>query len=464
MADIDLPVRGMTCRACEVRVRAALRRVPGVAEARVSSTRGRARVRTTGRVPRRLLVQAVAGAGYEVGEDTRAWLSRDSRVWADVAVAAVVLVGLVAVAHATGWTDPARLGGTLGTGGLLLVVGLGVTAGFSTCMALVGGIVLGVAARGAQQRPDAPLARRLRPHLLFGAGRVAGFAAGGALLGVLGSAVRLSGGAVALVTLVVSAAMVALGLQLTAVSPRLTTLVPALPAGLASRLGLDGDAPAGRRLGPDARAALLGATTFLLPCGITQVVQLYAVSTADPLRAALVMTAFACGTAPGLLGLAGLTAAARGALAPRVLRVAGVAVLAFAAVNVAGAVTVLAPGLVAPAAATAGAASAPLAPLEDGVQVVRTVQDGAGYAPAVATVRVGVPVRWEVDSVTPGCASALYAPDLGLSTVLLEPGVNVFEFTPQETGRLHYSCAMGMYRGVVDVVAAPAGVSGGPEA
>lgn len=458
MAELDLPVRGMTCRACEVRVRAALRRVPGVAEARVSSARGRARVRTTERVPHRLLVQAVADAGYEVGEDTRAWLSRDRRVWADVGVAAVVLVGLVALAHANGWTDPARLGGTLGTSGLLLVVGLGVTAGFSTCMALVGGIVLGVAARGAQQRPDAPLARRLRPHLLFGAGRVAGFAAGGALLGLLGGAVRLSGGAVALVTLVVSAAMVALGLQLTAVSPRLTTLVPALPSGVASRLGLDADpaSAGGRRLGPDVRATVLGAATFLLPCGVTQVVQLYAVSTADPLQAALVMTAFAAGTAPGLLGLAGLTAAARGALAPRVLRVAGVAVLAFAAANVAGAVTVLAPGLVAPAAATTDAAPESLAPLEDGVQVVRTVQDGAGYAPATVTVRAGVPVRWEVDSVAPGCASALHAPDMGLATVLLEPGVNVFEFTPRETGRLHYSCAMGMYRGVVDVVAAPA--------
>ena len=45
---------------------------------------------------------------------------------------------------------------------------------------------------------------------------------------------------------------------------------------------------------------------------------------------------------------------------------------------------------------------------------------------------------------------------MGIATVLLEPGVNVFEFTPQETGRLHYSCAMGMYRGVVDVVAARA--------
>ena len=43
----------------------------------------------------------------------------------------------------------------------------------------------------------------------------------------------------------------------------------------------------------------------------------------------------------------------------------------------------------------------------------------------------------------------------GIST-LLDSGVNVFTFTPTEPGTIRYSCAMGMYTGVIHVVPAPA--------
>ena len=51
------------------------------------------------------------------------------------------------------------------------------------------------------------------------------------------------------------------------------------------------------------RTALVGAATFFLPCGFTQAVQIYAISTANPLTAGLVMATFAVGTTPGLLAL-----------------------------------------------------------------------------------------------------------------------------------------------------------------
>lgn len=450
MAELDLQVRGMTCRACEVRVGKALRAVPGVGRVKVSAGQGRARVSTTARVPRAMLEAAVTQAGYEVGDHDRAWLSRDRRVWRDVGIAVAGVLVVVVVARALGLDDlTGRLGDPAATGSLALVALLGVTAGVSTCMALVGGLVLAVSARHAERHPEASRARRMRPHLAFNAGRVLGFVVGGAALGVIGSAVRLSGGTLALLTVVVSLAMVAVGLQLTKVSPRLAHLSPALPAGLATRLGLDRRGAAGYS---DVRSGLLGAATFLLPCGFTQVVQLYALSTGDALQAGLVMGVFALGTVPGLLGIGGLTSAVRGAAAPRFFRFAGVAVLAFAVVNVSGALTVLAPGLLdggAPAATTVSANVT----REGDVQVLRTTQEANGYAPAAATVEAGTEVRWEIDSVAAGCASALYAPAMGLGTVLLQPGVNVVTFTPTEPGRLHYSCAMGMYTGYVDVIA-----------
>ncbi|HWS58626.1 MAG TPA: sulfite exporter TauE/SafE family protein [Actinotalea sp.] len=457
MPVIELPVQGMTCRACEVRVTRALRDVPGVERVNVSARTGTARVHTGGPVPRADLARAVASAGYAVGRDERAWFSRDPAVWRDVALAVGLLAVLGLALQASGLTGLAdRVGGLTATGSLGVVALLGVAAGLSTCMALVGGLVLAVSARHAETHPQATAAQRLRPHLAFNLGRIVGFGVLGALVGALGSAFTLSGQALAAAMVGLALVMGAVGVRLTQLSPRLSALgTLALPARLSATLGLD------RPDGPytDRRAALLGAGTFLLPCGFTQAVQVYALSTGSPLRAGLIMSLFALGTAPGLLAIGGVTAAARGAAAERVLRFAGVAVLAFAAVNLGGAVTVLAPGtFTVDQARTAGGGTgvSDNVTLEGDGQVLRTTQVATGYRPADAVVVVGREVRWEIDSVAVSCAASITAPDLGIEQVLLAPGVNVLTFTPTTTGTLHYSCAMGMYGGTITVVEEPA--------
>ncbi|WP_225753553.1 sulfite exporter TauE/SafE family protein [Actinotalea sp. Marseille-Q4924] len=464
-ATVELPVQGMTCTACERRIAKALTKVHGVSDARVSVRRGRATVRTTGRVPRSALVRAVRAAGYEVGEDASAWFSRDRTVWRDLAVAVAVLVVLGLALEASGLTGLAdRVGGLASSGSLALVVVLGLAAGFSTCMALVGGLVLAVSARHAEQHPGGSTRQRMRPHVAFNLGRVAGFAVLGGLTGALGSALSLSGHMVAVLMVAVSVVMVGLGVRLTGLSPRLSrSTAVTLPTGLSQGLGLESTGSSYS----DRRAALLGAGTFLLPCGFTQAVQVYALSTGDPLQASAIMTLFAVGTMPGLLGVGGLAALARGASATRFFRFAGVAVLAFAAVNVSGALGILAPGLVAPATAASGGAgsgSSAAGPgavsenvtLTEDLQTVRTTQVAAGYEPYEAVVVAGVPIRWEIDSVAVSCAASLWAPDLGIEPQVLRPGVNVVELVLDEPGTYAYSCGMGMYWGAITVVEAEA--------
>ena len=375
----------------------------------------------------------------------------------------LVVLGLaLEVSGLTGLAD--RVGGLASSGSLALVVVLGLAAGFSTCMALVGGLVLAVSARHAEQHPGGSARQRMRPHVAFNVGRVAGFAVLGGLTGALGSALSLSGHMVAVLMVAVSVVMVGLGVRLTGLSPRLSrSTAVTLPTGLSQGLGLESTGNSYS----DRRAALLGAGTFLLPCGFTQAVQVYALSTGDPLQASAIMTLFAVGTMPGLLGVGGLAALARGAFATRFFRFAGVAVLAFAAVNVSGALGILAPGLVAPATAAGSSAAAPGAvsdnvTLTEGLQTVRTTQVAAGYEPYEAVVVAGVPIRWEIDSVAVSCAASLWAPDLGIEPQVLRPGVNVVELQLDEPGTYAYSCGMGMYRGAITVVE-PA-VGGSPAA
>lgn len=457
-------VQGMTCRACELRIQKGVAKLPGVTGVVASARRGTVRITSATVVDRKLLARTLTKVGYQLG-GRRAWLSHDPQLWRDVALSVVAVAALIEVARLTGLT---RLAGSIGTpsaaGGMLLAALLGVAAGFSTCMAMVGGLVLAVSARHQALQDDSSRGGRFRPHIVFNAGRVVGFTLLGALTGLVGTVLTLSGTALAIAMLVAAAVMTLVGLQLTAVSPRLAGLSPTLPAWLTARTrrtasGDKSDAPvpdAGSQSGRDLRTAGLGAVSFFLPCGFTQAVQLYALSTGSPLRAGAIMGAFALGTTPGLLSIGGVSLAARQRSRERLFRLAGVAVLAFAIINVSGALRVLVPGL------GAGGASVPSAisknvTLADGVQVLAVTQGTDGYVPQQSVVYAGIPVRWEIRSTALTCAAWLVAPEMGVpANTVLEPGKTAtFEFTPTSAGTLNYRCGMGMYAASVRVIPEP---------
>ena len=87
------------------------------------------------------------------------------------------------------------------------------------------------------------------------------------------------------------------------------------------------------------RAAALGAATFFLPCGFTQVVQLLALSSGNPVTGGALMALFAVGTTPGLFAVGMARASARESATRRPLRVIGVVVIAFAVVTGMGGLT-----------------------------------------------------------------------------------------------------------------------------
>jgi sulfite exporter TauE/SafE len=260
---------------------------------------------------------------------------------------------------------------------------------------------------------------------------------------------------VALLMVVVAVVMTILGIRLTGLSPRIAAWSPTLPAGLGRRLGVDEGSVTRYS---DSRAAALGAATFFLPCGFTQAVQVFALSTGSPLYAGAIMAVFAIGTAPGLLALGGLPAILPARRRPVMLRLIGVVVIGFAFVNATAGLRLagFSPA-VGPADATA---PRPTVSMEDGVQVLRTFQVGTGYLPADTSLYAGVPTRWIVESLDQNsCAVFLQVPSLGLA-VTLEKGENTIELPPLPAGRVPYSCSMGMYGGQLTVVEAPKGGSG----
>lgn len=454
-----VPVEGMTCRTCERRIERHVGRIPAVEGVSASASRARVEVTSAGPLAAAALAEAIEAAGYRIGRTP--WLVRDPRTWLAAAGGLALVVVIAAVAELTGLTSIASGAGNIGEGGLVVAGLLGLAAGVSTCMALTGGLVLALSSAFAVSRPAAAetsIALRLRPTVVFLGGRIGGFAVLGALLGVVGSAVVLPAMVVAALMIVVAVVMTILGVRLTGLSPRIAAWSPTLPAGLGRRLGLDeGDVTRYS----DSRAVALGAATFFLPCGFTQAVQVYALSTGSPVFAGVIMAVFALGTAPGLLALGGLPALLPARVRPAVLRLVGVVVIGFAAVNATAGLRLV--GVAPIAGPGEAAAAAPVVEISDGVQVLRTFQLANGYQPANASLYAGRPTRWIVESLDQNsCAVFLQVPSLGLA-VTLHAGENTIDLPALEPGRVAYSCSMGMYGGQLTVVAPPSGaVPGAP--
>ncbi|HEY5434274.1 MAG TPA: sulfite exporter TauE/SafE family protein, partial [Candidatus Limnocylindrales bacterium] len=329
---------------------------------------------------------------------------------------------------------------------------LGLAAGVSTCMALVGGLVLGLSAAFASGRPDLSGAAAMRPAAVFVGGRIAGYALFGAVLGAIGASVTMPPMLTAVLMITVAVVMLLLGTRLTGLSPRLAGWSPTLPMGLGGKLGL---ADGGAGAYSDRRAAMLGAASFFLPCGFTQAIQIYALSTGSPLFAAALLGVFAIGTAPGLLALAGLPIVVPSRAKPTLLRLVGVVVIGFALLN--GSAGLRLSGFSIPSlVSSANAAPLPGTLGADGVQNITTYQDATGYSPGNIVIYAGYPTRWTVQSSnTSTCAASLWAPDVNIRA-RLQMGDNTFELPALKAGTLNYTCAMGMYSAKITVVDRPA--------
>ncbi len=438
-------ISGMHCRSCELLTEGELSKVPGVIKAHVNSRTGKAEVLYEEQVPEQAaLEKAVQNAGYAIGEGKRPWVSRDIGAWTEVlfVVSGVLIVFLIA--KSLGLFE-VSLGSSEKLSRLPFVLLVGVVAGFSTCMAIIGGMVLAVSARFSERHPEASVRQKFLPHLSFNVGRIGGFAFLGAVLGWLGSVFQLASWMVGGLTLLVALVMLLMGIQLLELFPRLSMWKLMLPKGIAKALGIQSHS---QKEYSHSRAMLLGGMTFFLPCGFTQLTQLFVVTQGSPLIGALTMGTFALGTAPGLLGIGGVAAAAKGWFRRFFFKAAGVVVIALGIFNLGNGVALLSLGSDQknPSDGTANVAGSKEA------QVVRVTQKSDGYFPNQITVKKGQPVKLIVDSEESySCAASLVIPKAGIRKVL-KPGENVFEFTPNQAGQIPFSCSMGMYRGVIEVV------------
>jgi len=207
---------------------------------------------------------------------------------------------------------------------------IGIIASLSSCMAVVGGLLLSMSASFAKD------GNSVKPQLMFHIGRIISFFVLGGVIGAIGSVFQLNGIGMFVLSFVIAVVMLILGINLLDVFPSAKRFQPGMPKFLSKQtMGIS-------KLNHTLTPLFVGIVTFFLPCGFTQAMQIYTLSTANFMEGGLIMLSFALGTLP-VLALISFSSLSIGK-SPKAgifFKVAGLVVILFAIFNLINALVVI---------------------------------------------------------------------------------------------------------------------------
>lgn len=328
-------VNGMHCSACVLMTESELKDLPNVTNA-VSSLKKNS-VEVTGDFGEKSqeqvatdLSQALKKHGYTLSVEKQT----QSKNWSDFKIAvpiALAFIALFVILQKIGLLN------LVGSGKVTYSTAfvIGIIASLSTCMAVVGGLVLSMSATFAKEGD------KVKPQLMFHVGRIVSFFVLGGVIGMLGSAFTLNTSGTFTLSLVIGIVMLILGVNLLDVFPWAKKLQPSMPKFLSKHaLGVS-------KFNHTFTPLLMGIVTFFLPCGFTQSMQIYSLSTGSFMAGGLTMLAFALGTLP-ILALISFSSFSiqKSAWSGMFFKSAGLIVIAFALFNLINSLVVI--GLISP--------------------------------------------------------------------------------------------------------------------
>lgn len=280
-------VNGMHCKACSLLIEQTFAELPNVESAHVSLATNQ--VSVTGEfsgTPEEVaeeLTKLIQSHGYTLSVDKQIPVAG----WGDFVYAipvALVIIAAFLMLQKAGLTS--LITGSSVSYGTAFVIGL--IASVSSCLAIVGGLVLSLSASSAKEGGT------WRSQALFHIGRLGGFFILGGAVGLLGSSLHLGLTANIVLSVIVALVMLILGINLLDVFHFARRLQFTLPTRFSKHV------VSGSKRDHYLAPALVGIGTFFLPCGFTQSMQLYALSTGSFMQGALTMLVFALGTLPVL--------------------------------------------------------------------------------------------------------------------------------------------------------------------
>ncbi|MGV8906958.1 MAG: sulfite exporter TauE/SafE family protein [Acetobacterium sp.] len=439
-------VSGMTCVNCENRIEGKLTKLMGVIS--VTASYPRSQVSFTydaNRVKLSTIVETIEKLDYHVKragkKQTNNASEKNNKMTEALAIGIIIVAAFMIINYFGGFNifnsfPEAKLG--VGYGALVLI---GLLTSIH-CVAMCGGINLSQCVPNTRIKNEKKRTN-LRPGILYNTGRVISYTIVGGIVGALGSVFSFSGTAKGIVAVVAGIFMVIMGLNMLNLFPWLRKFNPRMPKIFARKINdqKKSNSP-----------LYVGLLNGLMPCGPLQAMQLYALSTGDPVQGALSMLAFSLGTVPLMFGLGAISSFLSKKFTSKMMSASAVLVLILGVFMFSNGMSLSGIALPALSGGNAAASEAQQSNTAEGVQTITTKLSANSYEPI--TVHVGVPVKWTIQadaSDINGCNNQILIPKYNMEKKLAA-GDNVIEFTPTETGTIPYSCWMGMIKSNITII------------
>jgi len=317
----------------------------------------------------------------------------------------VIIVGLFVLMGRFGWGQLININNRNSWWILFL---FGIVAGFSSCGALMSGIIIGF---------------DKEKYKIFG-GRIISYSIFGGILGYIGEKVIL-GGWVNWLMVAVSVVMILTALEMLGVR-------------WVSKFKMGWNKNLGKRIAEDKMAWLVGLLSVFLPCGFTLLVEGTAVMSGSWIKGLEMMFIFAVGSSVSLWLIS------KGVGRIKNQKAVGLLVLFFVFYNL-WFLTV--PGILRQNPPTLRAPSLENGGRENESKVVKLTYSTFGLAPSEVIIKKGEKVRLEIEVKESqyGCMSTILLPGLfGKAQTLTKGRTLVMEFMPGKVGSYQFVCAMGV--------------------
>ncbi len=428
-----LYIKGMHCPSCEILITDKFKEMANVTEVKSDFKKQEAEVYFTGHLDQDTVNKKIQSFGYEIGNREGDYEINEP-IGKKIIEASLIAIGLgliYLIAKEINVLPSINITGNLN---LLTVLFLGLVASVSTCMATSGALFLSTIGKKTNN---------LKQAVYFSLGRIISYGFFGFIAGLVGSVIITNLKFGTGLTLLAAVFMILLGLDML----KILSFASIIPFGATSNIF--------RKLenklikDPHKSAFFLGMITYFLPCGFTQATQVYALGLASSWQSALTMAVFALGTAPAILFIGNLRSLLKSTVYQYFMKTVAVGVLILGLYYASNFFSIYGIDF---GFNKVNKGTYSDVKVIDGKQIVNMDVVASGYIPNYFTVKKGIPVKWVINGKNVfGCQGYFVVPNLNIQKAL-EPGENIFEFTPKDPGFINFSCGMGMYRGRIEVI------------
>jgi sulfite exporter TauE/SafE/copper chaperone CopZ len=434
-----LDIEGMTCASCERRIENSLKDINGIKSVQANYSKSLVEITYLKNLInlteiKRIIEEVdykVVGKGKNANEKVNIY---------ELLGFLIIIVSIyIIINHLGGFTIFNYLPEVReGIGyGMLFIIGLLTSV---HCIAMCGGINL------SQCMPlklvdDSKISKfnTLRPSIMYNLGRVISYTLIGGVVGYLGSVISFSGRTQGIIAIIAGLAMVIMGINIINIFPWLRKFNIRIPRIISDRINNN----------KNNSPLYVGLLNGLMPCGPLQSMQLYALSTADPLTGAISMFFFSLGTVPLMLGLGALSSFLGKKFRNKMMSVSAILVVFLGLIMATNGMALSGINIFSGSESINNESKTKIS---NGIQTVTTKLSSGEYEPIV--VQKGIPVKWIIEAETEdinGCNNKIIIQKFDIEKKLVV-GDNIIEFTPLESGNYTFSCWMGMIRSNISVV------------